>query len=46
VLQALPLFLRLIVEQPVVCGGVTLIVLYSLLCGDQKQTVELQTSSS
>jgi xanthine/uracil permease len=43
VLQALPLFLRLILEQPVVCGGVTLIVLYSLLCGDQKQTVELQT---
>jgi xanthine/uracil permease len=32
VLQAMPLVVRLLVEQPVVSGTVTLVVLYALLC--------------
>jgi xanthine/uracil permease len=32
VMEQLPLLLRLILQQPVVSGGITLIVLYTLLC--------------
>jgi xanthine/uracil permease len=38
VLRSLPLLLRLIVQQPVVSGGVTLIVLYALLCREKTAT--------
>ena len=31
VMQAMPLTLRLLVQQPVILGGLTLVVLYSLL---------------
>jgi xanthine/uracil permease len=32
VIQAMPLIVRLLVQQPVISGGLTLVVLYSLLC--------------
>lgn len=32
VMQAMPLMARLVIEQPVISGGLTLIVLYTLLC--------------
>jgi xanthine/uracil permease len=32
VLQAMPLMLRLVVEQPVISGGLTLVILHALLC--------------
>ena len=32
VLTAMPLMVRLIVQQPVISGGLTLVILYSLLC--------------
>jgi xanthine/uracil permease len=32
VLAAMPLMVRLIVQQPVISGGLTLVILYSLLC--------------
>jgi xanthine/uracil permease len=31
-LQKMPLMARLIVQQPVISGGMTLVLLYSLLC--------------
>ncbi|MGC1305530.1 MAG: solute carrier family 23 protein [Caulobacteraceae bacterium] len=33
VLQAMPLFVRLILQQPVISGGISLVALYTLLCG-------------
>lgn len=32
VLEAMPLMLRLVVEQPVISGGLTLVILHALLC--------------
>lgn len=32
VMQAMPLMLRLLVQQPVISGGLTLVILYTLLC--------------
>jgi xanthine/uracil permease len=32
VLQAMPLVAKLVVQQPVISGGLTLIILHSLLC--------------
>jgi xanthine/uracil permease len=35
VLAAMPLLLRLLITQPVMSGGLALVVLYALLCGTQ-----------
>jgi xanthine/uracil permease len=32
VLQAMPLMVRFIVQQPVISGGLTVVILHSLLC--------------
>jgi xanthine/uracil permease len=32
VLQTMPLMMRLIVQQPVISGGLTLVILHSILC--------------
>jgi xanthine/uracil permease len=32
VMQTMPVIVRLLVQQPVISGGLTLVVLYSLLC--------------
>ena len=32
VLQTMPLMIRLIVQQPVISGGLTLVILHSILC--------------
>ena len=31
-LQAMPLMVRLLIQQPVISGGLTLVILHSLLC--------------
>jgi xanthine/uracil permease len=31
-LQAMPLMVRLVIQQPVISGGLTLVILHSLLC--------------
>jgi xanthine/uracil permease len=33
VLAQMPLLVRLVITQPVISGGLTLVVLHSLLCG-------------
>jgi hypothetical protein len=33
VLAQMPLLARLLITQPVISGGLTLVVLYALLCG-------------
>jgi xanthine/uracil permease len=38
VLQSMPLMVRLIVQQPVISGGLTLVILYSLLCAAPAKT--------
>ena len=35
VMHAMPLFLQLVLQQPVISGGLTLVVLHSLLCSTQ-----------
>ncbi|WP_227471288.1 uracil-xanthine permease family protein [Paraburkholderia caledonica] len=36
VIHAMPLMLQLVVQQPVISGGLTLVILHSLLCSKQK----------
>ncbi|MFM0223079.1 uracil-xanthine permease family protein [Paraburkholderia dipogonis] len=36
VIHAMPLMLQLVLQQPVISGGLTLVVLHSLLCAKQK----------
>ena len=38
VMQAMPLVVRLVLQQPVISGGITLVVLHTLLCSSQKPT--------
>lgn len=40
-LQAMPLMARLVIQQPVISGGLTLVILHSLLCS----TSEMQASA-
>ncbi len=35
VLQAMPLMVRFVVQQPVISGGLTVVILHSLLCSNQ-----------
>ncbi|NIF71179.1 hypothetical protein F3J16_13415 [Burkholderia sp. Ap-962] len=39
VIHAMPLMLQLVLQQPVISGGLTLVVLHSLLCSTQPQAV-------
>lgn len=41
-MEAMPLMLRLLLQQPVISGGVTLVVLHALLCAGRERAVVLQ----
>jgi xanthine/uracil permease len=34
VMQTMPVIVRLLVQQPVISGGLTLVILYALLCSE------------
>jgi xanthine/uracil permease len=36
VIHAMPLMLQLVLQQPVISGGLTLVILHSLLCSKQQ----------
>jgi xanthine/uracil permease len=42
VMQRMPLIVRLIVQQPVISGGLTLVILHSLLCARPARVVAVQ----
>jgi xanthine/uracil permease len=43
VLQAMPLTVRLLIQQPVISGGLTLVILYALLCTTTPEVKKLKT---